>query len=138
MIVGGNDIVIEAAPDAWAGELIVARIRRLWPDAWVEDVDGDKAFPIDSAEVRQLAAESRQFFVYEDRAAADAWEQRGGTPDNQDRMIHVMLNDPPAGGMRSITLVVGAITPDLRQLLDDLAVSLKAARPPARLAPNRP
>lgn len=97
-MIGGADIVISRPVDDDGKGALVRLLLAAWPDAIVEDAETDEApSPLSRLRASALPAE---LFVYRDARALDAWEEHGGTDDNVDSMIHVML------GPTTVTCVV--------------------------------
>jgi hypothetical protein len=133
MIIGGSDIIIEAPPRVPLADLIIARVRLLWPDSWFQDAEDDEARPMRDPRVVVRGGRSREFFIYRDRASFDEWERYGATPSNMNTMLHFILPDNLAGDneLQTFTMVCGERTAEVEQLARDLDQSFRYAWSPA-------
>ena len=138
MIPGGSDIVIEAPPGTPVADLILGRIRRLWPDGLYQDADDDDAVYIDDPLVAFAGGRSREFFIYRNRIAFESWERDGATPENLDTMLQFLVtpSEERPAGVIEVTLVCGERTETIRALVDDLERSFRfgPSRSPAHAA----
>lgn len=127
MIPGGSDIVIKARPGTPVGDLILGRVRRLWPRGLYQDADQDEVHGLDDPLVAVRGGRSLDFFVYRDRASFDSWERDGGTPENLETMLQFVVS--PSGehlaSVIEVTLACGERTEMIRALVDDLGRSFR-------------
>jgi len=130
MIVGGNDIVIPAPPDVPVTDLILSRVRRLWPNGRFQGADEDVDHALGDIYVVMQGGRSREFFIYRDRPSFEAWERDGATPTNLETMLYFLIGDPPADGwgLRQVTLVCGERTGAILNLIGDLESSFRASQ----------
>ena len=121
MEIGGIDIVLAARRNAPVAEIVLRRIRLMWPHCVFEDAERPGCHPISSPWVWFSGTQSTEFFIYRDDEAARAWEEQGATAENQDAMIHVLLGESErAGSLMDVTLVIGSQSPDISALISDL------------------
>src|SRR4051794_17944298 len=95
MIIGGSDILIEAPPDAPVVDFILSRVRLLWPDAWFQAAEEDECRSIHHSSVYISGGKSREFFIYRDHAAVEAWAKKGATVANLETMLYFIIGDQP-------------------------------------------
>jgi hypothetical protein len=129
MIVGGSDLIFFAPADVPVVGIILRRVRQLWPLAWFQDPDEDKAHRIDDPRVISHGGESREFLIYRDQAAVSAWDRDGATPENLDSMLYFLIGEASEvePGRRELTLVCGERTQAIEQLVRDLESDFDAA-----------
>ncbi len=125
MTIGGidNQLVAPAGVSTYAS--ILAVCQQTWPNGVFLDADETELIPLRS---QKLAwhSESDEFFVYSDRATAEAWEELGPCPENWNRMLH-FLRGRGGGPFATVTVVLDELTPDTRQLLEDLQDTFREA-----------
>ena len=136
MIVGGNDIIIPAPPDVHVAEIILGRVRRLWPDGRFQDVDEEADHALDDIRVVMQGGRCREFFLYRDRPSFEAWERDGATSMNLETMLYFLIADPPTGGrgLLQVTLVCGELNATIQKLVRDLETSFRASQIPRKKA----
>lgn len=107
MEIGGHDIQVcaEALPE-W--DRLRAFFLKTWPDSVVHDADDPRTI----TPMKVALFPGHEFFVYQNRAAADSWREHGATDENQDLMVHVLI---------SATFVVGSPTSEMGQAVTKLA-----------------
>jgi hypothetical protein len=132
MSFGGQDILIESPPDVLAADVILRWMRLLWPNAYFQDADQDDYHPIDSPSVLIKGGRSREFFVFIDRASAEAWHRDGATPENSNSMLHFLVDDLPRtrNRPRHVTLVCDEVSEAVKSLVADLKKSFRGSRRP--------
>jgi hypothetical protein len=86
--IGGRDIVLEGATAPEDGAAIIETFRRRWPALVFQDAD--QPSPV---EWQTTGLETREFFVYRDLAAFSSWREHGAATENNDAMIHVVIED---------------------------------------------
>ena len=91
--------------------------RRCFPNA-----DETNLIPLGSQELAWHTP-SREFFVYSDRATAEAWEELGPCAANWNRMLHFLWEPGGVNASSGVTVVLDELTADTQQLLDDLQAS---------------
>ena len=70
-----------------------------------------------------------EFFVYQDQASAAEWTESGATESNRDRMLYFLIKPRYADGKEDhveVTIVVGELTPTVRENLHRLQEKLQA------------
>jgi hypothetical protein len=133
MRIGGNDIVILARRRLPVADIILRLVRHLWPACVVQRADESVIHDLTRADEWLYHIVGEEFFMYRDKSAAEGWMRNGGTPENQNTMLHFLIDTTGAAGATScVTVVVGEISTELRQFLDDLA---KTIRGPLELRP---
>lgn len=135
MSFGGRDILIEAPPGVSAADVIIRVMRLLWPTACFQDADHEDFHPIDSHKVMVQGGRSREFFIFVDRASAEAWHRDGATSENSNSMLHFLI-DQATGNRRSprqVTLVCDEYSGPIESLVADLNKSFRGSRPPMPL-----
>ena len=130
MSIGGRDILIAAPPDVSAAEFILRRMRQLWPDGYFQDADEEVYHPVDSPGVLIQGCRSREFFVFINRAAAEAWHRAGATPENTNSMLHFLVEDRPRSrrSPRHVTMVCDELSSTIESLAADLKKSFWGSR----------
>jgi hypothetical protein len=88
-MIGRTDVVIPRPVEDDGKRAILRILLAAWPGAIFEDAESDE----EPAELGglDLDALTDEFFVYRDAAALQAWDQEGGTDDNLDSMVHLLL-----------------------------------------------
>lgn len=120
MEIGGIDVILPVERDVAAAEIILEAVRTLWPGAIFEDADDAGTHSMDDPEIWQYWSASREFFIYRDRAAAEAWEKLGGVDENQNSMLHFLIASDSSGCDRRVTVVIGSRTVETEWLLRNL------------------
>ncbi|MEO6808368.1 MAG: hypothetical protein ABI353_04575 [Isosphaeraceae bacterium] len=136
MIVGGSDLVLFAPSNAPVADLILGRIRRLWPDSQVQDVNEDARRSIRDPRVVIRGGLSKEFLIYRDQDAVDAWDRDGATLANLNTMLYFIIGDASQieEGLREVTLVCGEQTREVQQLVRDLEASFQGKPYPSSLS----
>lgn len=145
MIVGGNDVIIEAPPGTPMAALVLESVRRYWPESQFQDADAERHYSIHDDWVKRHARRSREFFIYRDPAAVESWARQGATAANLDKMLYFIMGDQPAGTETpwKMTLVCGRKTQRLQRFIEELSDTLRNFRarrvpPEAAAAGDRP
>jgi hypothetical protein len=125
VMIGGHDIIIDVPPRVPVADLILERVRRLWPDARFRDAEEEDHYAIHDPQILIRGARSKEFLIYRDPAAVEAWDREGATPANLDTMLYFIIGDDVVGrdSPRELTLVCGKKTREIRRLIDDLTKS---------------
>ena len=119
-MIGGDDFTLEGPP--WPKErfFILKAFYELWSNGVWHGVDEVSAtYPLSGYE---SASERKEFFVYENQAMFESWEQNGLNSQNENSMTHVILGDS------SITIVVDDRKSELGEYVHDLIMALYHAR----------
>jgi hypothetical protein len=98
-MIGGTDIVI--ATGASTGNALVAClrvIRRIWPNAVIEDASTDEKVQLGRGVL--LPDDLPEVFVYPDMETATKWDELGAEPELANTMIHILVRSG------QVTLVV--------------------------------
>ncbi|MEO6809384.1 MAG: hypothetical protein ABI353_09770 [Isosphaeraceae bacterium] len=124
-MIGGTDLVFWIRDDVPAADVILRTVRRKWPDYVFQDAD-DPSMPSKSARGWLPRPSGREFFIYYDLAAARSWHEDGATSENLNTMIYVVLGNRtrPAANLRSITIVCGELSGEMRALMDEIQMSI--------------
>jgi hypothetical protein len=127
MMIGGHDIIIDVPPHAPVAHLILERIERLWPNARFRDAEEEGHYAIHDPQALIRGERSKEFLIYRDLAAVEAWDREGATPANLTTMLYFIIRDDPAGrdSLREVTLVCGKKSREIRRFIDDLTKSLQ-------------
>jgi len=98
-MIGGVDIVIPTGADPRDAMVVSLRlIRRIWPDAVVEDADsGETAVIGDGMLIPEMMSD---IFVYQNSEMAVKWDELGAEPELADTMIHILVRN------KEVTVVV--------------------------------
>ena len=129
----GIDIILRAPPDVSVVDLILRYFRHCWPGSSFQDADQDDKYHIDDAWVSIHGTTSREFFIYRDRHAADAWAQEGAVASNVNTMLHFLVGDAPEAQAdpREVTLVCDQRTDEIERLTVDLETTFRSCQLPA-------
>lgn len=132
MIVGGNDVIMEAPPGTPIASVVLESVRRYWPESQFQDADAEDLHSIHDDWVMRHGSLSKEFFIYLDRKAFESWARHGATTANLDKMLYFIIGDQPAGMEKAwqMTLVCGRRTPRLQKYIDDLRNTLRNFRRP--------
>lgn len=115
-MIGRIDVVFTAPASAPVGEIIAEVCRQYWPHALFQDVDEEQTHALDHG--WNGAGSSKEFFIYRDAAAADAWENLGVVPENENTMLHFLIRDQgDLGEEREVTCVCDAPTGDAEKII---------------------
>ncbi len=124
----GVDVRMTTPDHGAAADAILRVVRRHWPAVVVQN--GDDAEPLPRSPDGFLTKPTqRQFFLYQDDAAYQAWTELGAVPENANTMLHVVLGREIGRGAKasSLTLVcddltggMKAMVGEIRDALDDL------------------
>lgn len=119
-MIGGADIVLHGQTKAHDADLLVRGIRSEWPRAVIQRADEENGTPIRALRFPILGP--TELIVYRDDASYQSWRSEGATADNQDAMIHIIVDDD------SVTLVVDRIDSALADIARDLLEALRPNR----------
>lgn len=125
-MIGRSDYELMAPPVPDIPELILAVCRRRWPDGVFLDADETELIPLSSPRLA-WHPQSREFFVFSDRATAETWDDLGPCPDNWNRMLHFLWQPGIAAEAVPVTVVIDELTPDAQRLLNDLQATFREA-----------
>jgi len=125
-MIGGVDIVLSSPPEAWVAETVLAAVRRIWRGAYFQDAESRETHLLSGDWAQLYGSASREFFVYRDRAASEAWARDGASPENANTMLHFLLDDVPErhSGLQRLTLVCDERTREIEGLLAALQQAL--------------
>src|SRR5439155_7875743 len=134
--IGGIDLTLETPRPGFDPRLILDLVLDHWPRAVFQDGEGSTGRPL--GEVLEGTSEltTNEFFVYQDEASAQSWEQDGRTPENGNRMIHFLVRDSPShADSLQVTMVIDDFTVEIADLYSALDGALGRpstgpARPP--------
>ncbi len=122
----GVDVRLQTPDHDAAVDAILRIVRRHWPAVVVQN--GDDAEPLARRPDGFLVKPTqRQFFLYQDDAAYQAWAELGAVPENANTMLHVVLGRQlDRVKATSLTLVcddlmgeMGAMVGEVRDALED-------------------
>jgi hypothetical protein len=103
--------------------------RRLWPNAWFETLEMTEPIALASVPSKLWLNGTDEFFVYKDQASATEWTEFGATESNRNRMLYFLIKPRYADGQEDhveVTIVVGELTPEMRENLQRLQEKLQA------------
>ena len=131
MIIGGVDVVLRVERTVPITDVVLRIARRLWPRCVFQDADQPQILDNDDLTVWLFGTASREFFIYRDRQAANAWSQVGGTPENQNAMLHFLISGslPGDNARRELTVVVGGLSEQMVSFIDDLKHAVGCVEP---------
>jgi hypothetical protein len=121
-MIGGTDIVLCVHEDIPTADVIFRAVRQHWPAFVFQNADDESAPFSPRTELWLPQPSGPEFFIYRDEQAARNWDEDGATPENANTMLHVILGKrrQPQSGLRSLTLVCGTLTGDMKVLIDDI------------------
>lgn len=131
-MIGRSDYELTAPPRLDLQELILSVCRRRWTNGVFLDADETVLIPLWSPHLAWRSP-SREFFVFSDRATAEAWEELGPCPANWNRLLHFLWEPNGGGASAPLTVVVDELTADIRRFFDDLLATFREA---AHFAPH--
>lgn len=125
-MVGGKDVVFEAAPQGFDVRLVLDAVLELWPDAVFQDVDEEAGRPLTDVLAAGGASTSREFFVYKDEAGAQGWIREGWTEEHGNDMAHFLVSEDATSPNRLLlTLVIDSLTSQTLELMASVQDALK-------------
>lgn len=126
-MIGGMDIIISAPASSPVSDIVVRRMRQLWPAGIFQDADSVDKHDIFEAWVNITGTKSRDFFVYRDANAVRAWEEVGASPENQNTMLHflIRLGERNGSAIEELTVVCDRRSHDVARLIDDLEATFR-------------
>jgi len=121
-MIGGTDVELPVGDGVPVADVVFRTIRRYWPDYVIENALDESPPFKPPAGLGIPAQPSPEFFIYRDEQAATDWGEHGATPENANLMVYVLMGDDTESvhGPRSITIVVGSPTGELRSFLKEL------------------
>ncbi|HLN31908.1 MAG TPA: hypothetical protein VK395_29525 [Gemmataceae bacterium] len=126
-MIGGVDVVLWVRDDIPATDVIFRCVRHHWPKLVFQDAEED-SMPYSAQSSQWLPRPAGpEFFIYRDEEAARSWDAQGATPDNANTMLYVILGKRRQAktGLKSLTLVCGDLTGDMRRIVDEIAASFR-------------
>jgi hypothetical protein len=120
MIVGGTDITFPVKNGVQLADVILHAARELWPEYVFQDAEEVELHENSDPDVWLYGTASTEFFVYRDREAADNWTRLGATSENQNLMLHFLVDTDPSSGRKRLTVVVGELAGDVAHFVRDL------------------
>jgi len=87
-MISGNDIIIHTTSPSEIAEQILKMIRLEWNDMVIEDADTGETFEFVIPGFQKIPHE---FFVYENAAIKQLWDDEGACNANANTMFHVLL-----------------------------------------------
>jgi hypothetical protein len=115
-MIGGEDIVLSIPNRPHYLTLILQALSSAWPGAQFQLAESVSAVPFGKFVLPTTGL--GEVFIYRDAGSYAAWSQRGATVQNQDAMMHVIVEP------NSITIVVDRLDSNLgkiaRELLDSV------------------
>ncbi len=127
--IGGIDLVLTAPRETFDVPLLLDVLQQFWPDGAYQDANEEYARPLSSAAAGSTGQRTGEFFAYEDDASARSWAQDGWAPANQNKMVHVLIQESPTSpDLLEITLVIDEITPEMAGLFHAIHSALASPR----------
>jgi hypothetical protein len=127
MSIGGVDTILLAPARECIAELLLRACQQHWQgQTWViQDGDEEDFHLLDDPWVWRVGTQSKEFFVYRDRAAAESWKE-GPTPANANTMFHFIIGEALATnpGVREVVVICDDLTPEVQRFLASLKVLL--------------
>lgn len=125
MSIGGINVVLLAPARECVGDMILRACRRHWTNerCFFQAADDEvHVYPLDDPWVWTMGTANREFFVYQNEDAVQAWEAEGAIPSNCNTMLHFLIGDinPSDPSMVEVCLVCDKLTADIRNLIADL------------------
>jgi hypothetical protein len=124
-MIGGTDVIFWVRDGAEATDVILRTVRRYWPNFVLENLD-DPAPYVPRCRGELPKPSGPEFFLYRDKQSALSWEDCGATPENRDSMLHVIVGNQakPGGDLKSLTVVCGALTGQIGQLIEEVRTGI--------------
>lgn len=88
----GTDTIIKWKAKSHPADFILRICRRLWPNAIVQPADSMGLYSLQSPMTWLYETPQREFFVYRNREAANAWRERGGEEPLRRDMMHFLID----------------------------------------------
>ena len=89
-MIGGIDVFLTSRAGGSTLEIAVRAIRQSWPHAVFQNALTGVRYDV----FRQIPfGRLDELFVYRDGIAADAWDQAGAIPENDNTMIQLIIDD---------------------------------------------
>jgi len=127
MGIGGTDTVLIAPKDMSHGDLILTACQRLWSghECLFQDASDIELHSLREPWIWLAGSQSRDFFVYRDRAMADSWRENGATRTNSNTMLQFILSAPNEDdGTIEIAVVYDRATRAVERFIRDLNASI--------------
>jgi len=96
-VISGNDIIIHTTSPSEIAEQLLTLIRFEWNEMVIEDADTGKSIEFVIPGFQTIPHE---FFVYENAAMKQLWDDEGACDANANTMFHILLQ------ARQVTVVV--------------------------------
>ncbi|HEY3968114.1 MAG TPA: hypothetical protein VGM05_26360 [Planctomycetaceae bacterium] len=127
MKIGGIDISFRVKQGVPITEFVLHALRAFWPDYIFQNADEAELRENDDPTLWLYDTASTEFFVYRDREAAESWKKNGGIPENQNLMLHFLIDSDSSVPTVAVqfTMVVGELTGDVENFIQDLKRSLR-------------
>ncbi len=126
----GYDVFLDVPRDGFRLRLLLYVLLNHWPDAVFQRAEEDRIQRLRDVIEAAGRLEVDEFFVYRDKASARSWDREGLTLVNSDRMLHILIEDQsPRPDFIQITVVMGALTPELLRLYNSLDSVLRSPSP---------
>jgi hypothetical protein len=119
MTIGGIDITLEVPRGVAVHQRIIDQVLRFWPDARFQDVESEDDGSLADAGVRLKARDSREFFIYRDRAAAESWRRDGASAATWGTMLQFLVDEglEETTGRGRVTIVCDERTEPVEQVI---------------------
>jgi hypothetical protein len=133
MNIGGIDISFRLKVGIPITDVVLHALRAFWPDYIFQDAEETELHENDDPNVWLYGTASTEFFIYRNRDAAESWKKNGGIPENQNLMMHFLIDRDfsDAGDADQITIVVGERTIELAHFLAELKKELRRGAIPS-------
>jgi hypothetical protein len=124
-VIGGTDVLLLAPPGVPAAEIILATMRLLWPGAIFQDANATQGHEIADRWTSLNASASTEFFIFRDRGTFEKWQQEGASSENENSMLHFLLDqaDAKANSLVHVTLVCDTLTSEIEKVVGDLQLT---------------
>jgi hypothetical protein len=122
-MIGGQDVIFEVDKRSFNFLRVIGAVADFWPDAVIQDADGDAFIPLEELQREQSEGWS-EFFVYRNMDAAKRWESEGCTPVNDRDMVHFLIETDQTETVR-LTIVVGEMSGEALQIVASISEALK-------------
>jgi hypothetical protein len=134
MSLGGIDLILRAPRGVPIADVVLRTCRRRWPNCVFQGEDEGGVHSVADPILWLDLTDSREFFVYRDRHAAERWDIQGYTPEDPNSMLYFIVADDEGSTarIRETTLVCGELTGEIRELVGELEEEFQflASAPP--------
>jgi hypothetical protein len=121
----GIDLVLETSADGFDPRTILDHVVEDWPEAVFQDADATTTRSAATILGAAVDFKSNEFFLFEDQAQADSWNQDGRTDANANRMLHFLVaENVPRPGSIQVTMVIDSLTSAMAGLYGALHTAL--------------